>query len=167
MSKFKGLSPGKPLPVFTPKSQPSSIRKVLDTALSLNKDFTYKYPPDTPTISGLTCSVCRQILTDPLEASCCFALSCASCVSRHRCHSCRSNSPVLKPNVPVKRLINSLPISCNFCQHSTLRGQFDEHLLTCELRPLTCKFCSEIVLPSSALDHVKLHPQEVIKFVFS
>ncbi|KAL0225109.1 hypothetical protein RCL1_003021 [Eukaryota sp. TZLM3-RCL] len=128
--------------------------------------FSYSLPPDSPTFDSLTCAVCLETLSDPLEALCCNNLVCTGCATRDKCPCCRATKPTLKPNIPIRRMIDNLPVICDYCDYKTTRGQFSFHLKSCSRRMLKCKLCGESVASGKAMDHLQCHSDVLVSTCF-
>ncbi|KAL0225337.1 hypothetical protein RCL1_003249 [Eukaryota sp. TZLM3-RCL] len=132
-----------------------------------SQSFVYKIPKNMIMIESLTCAVCLEVFTNPFESSCCNNVVCDLCKTTQTCSFCRQQKPSYRPCVPVKRMVEHLPVECSYCGHNTTKGQFDEHLKSCEKRPVKCKVCNEFVSFDLAFKHVQQHPQDVVKCLFS
>ncbi|KAL0217484.1 hypothetical protein RCL1_008065 [Eukaryota sp. TZLM3-RCL] len=116
------------------------------------------------------CIICLEIMTDPVETQCCHNLFCSSCITQQplqNCPCCRAPGPTIVPNVPVKRMIDDLPVSCNYCNKSGTRGEFGDHMRNCSGRPLNCNICGHSVIMEQAISHLQSHMEEVLRVFFS
>ncbi|KAL0212031.1 hypothetical protein RCL1_005657 [Eukaryota sp. TZLM3-RCL] len=128
---------------------------------------TLQLSEESASVKSLVCKVCLELLIEPVEANCCNNLFCRCCVSKlNNCPCCRSSTPSFLLNVPVKRMVNDLAVTCKFCSLSTTRGDFSDHLKKCPRRPLKCKYCDELVAKSDAVKHLENHLDNVLKDCF-
>ncbi|KAL0227431.1 hypothetical protein RCL1_003575 [Eukaryota sp. TZLM3-RCL] len=82
-----------------------------------------------------------------------------------RCPCCRTSSPAFKPNIAVRRMIDSLPSTCPNCHYGTCRGNLKQHLKKCPEMILSCRCCAISLCRQDFLSHVvETHAEEVVKF---
>ena len=93
-------------------------------------------------MADLKCPVCLDLCEDPIETGCCHKLLCKSCMEKleNKCVYCRRECNITA-SVIAKRMINSLPHTCEHCQSKISRGDKIEHALKCGKIPIVCPVC--------------------------
>ena len=98
-------------------------------------DCKFVEPP--PSAFQTECPVCRLLLRDPYQATCCGTSFCHSCSEQVRsdnnlCPTCRKDDFMVFPNKGLKRSLNQLHVSCthskNGCKWRGELGELDHHL---------------------------------------
>ena len=85
-----------------------------------------------PSVFQTKCPICRLILRDPYEATCCaysFCYTCSQQVRRNNspCPWCRKDKFEVKENVSMRRSLNQLRIYCTYnIDGCTWRGELGE-----------------------------------------
>jgi hypothetical protein len=85
-----------------------------------------------------------DIFEDAVETPCCHNLFCEACIKRTpTCPLCNLRiNPLdgLKPNIPIRRLVLELSISCpnEHCDNIIRKGEIEKHLKLCPYTPVSC-----------------------------
>jgi len=93
-------------------------------------DCEFTEPP--PRVYQTTCPICRLILRDPCEATCCaysFCYTCSQRVERNNspCPWCRKEKFEAKKNKGMRRSLNQLGVYCTYSiDGCTWRGELGE-----------------------------------------
>lgn len=99
----------------------------------------------SPLPSYLECEICLDVLSEPLQTSCCGQSYCKECISKLKkkvCPHCRENLEVF-PDKKSIRFINELKIKCpyhieNKCHWKGFSSELESHLKNCEVKPVFC-----------------------------
>ena len=99
----------------------------------------------SPLPSHLECEICLDVLTDPVQTSCCGQSYCKDCISKLRkqvCPHCRENLEAF-PDKKSVRFINDLQIKCPYhiddkCQWKGSSSELKNHLKICDIKPVFC-----------------------------
>ena len=116
------------------------------------------------------CSVCKNIICEPHQVTCCGAVSCQECIRAQKdaekpCWSCKCNSDNYD-SVPDKRF-NEAMVKCpkgyKGCQWTGKFRMLKEHLNPepaperrlngCQFYKIHCLYCNELVRRSKVNDH--------------
>ena len=106
-----------------------------------------------PTAFQAECPICRFVLREPYQATCCRASFCQTCIhplqtKKSPCPTCRGDFQVF-PNTGLKQSLNQLYVYCahkdckDGCKWSGELQEFEQHLnenYSEETRLLGCKF---------------------------
>jgi len=141
------IPPPKPRP-----PSPEEMTKMLDEELKRGMSFTLV--ENQPDIPSLTCSICLELMKDPVLHSACGNLFCAKCIKDvSQCPLCRgtldANSFVPAPKM-VTNKIASIKVSCDRCHTTMSLEAFNErHKNTCWF---SCPFQCGSTVPFSAFE---------------
>ena len=99
----------------------------------------------SPLPSHLECEICLDILSDPVQTSCCGQGYCKSCICQVKnkvCPHCREMLEVF-PDKKCARLVNTLEIKCPYhiedkCQWKGSSSELKDHLKLCDIKPIIC-----------------------------
>ena len=126
-------------------------------ASPVNYEFVDKVPEDHQ------CTICTNILTDPVLTGCCGQLFCASCLKnwlrrQRTCPHCQNANSHFMKDKRMKRAIDSLNIYCPHhskgCDEITTLGECNQHLEKCLFVEVSCtKKCGERMLRKELQDH--------------
>ncbi len=134
-------------------------------AKEVNYEFVDKLPEDHH------CTICTNILTDPVLTECCGQLFCDGCLKKwlkrkKTCPHCRKVKFHFIKDLRMKRTINSLKIYCpnrsKGCDIITTLGECNQHLEKCLFVEVSCtKKCGERMLQKELQDHEDTSAQTV------
>ena len=108
---------------------------------TVNYEFVDKVPEDH------ICSICTNVLTDPLLVECCGQLFCEECLikwlqKQKTCPHCRKKNFNFIKDLRMKRLINGSKIYCpnrfKGCEKIITVGECSTHLETCLFVEVPC-----------------------------
>ncbi len=126
-------------------------------AKEVNYEFVDKVPEDHQ------CTICTNILTDPVLTECCGQLFCDGCIKKwlqkqKTCPHCRDVNFASIKDKRMKRVINSLKVYCpnrsKGCDKITTLGECNQHLEKCLFVEVSCtKKCGERMLRKELQDH--------------
>ena len=126
-------------------------------ASPVNYEFVDKVPEDHH------CTICTNILTDPVLTECCGQLFCDGCLKKwlqqqKTCPHCRKINFVSIKDKRIKRAIDNLKTYCpnrsKECDKITTLGECNQHLEKCLFVEVSCtKKCGEIMLRKELQDH--------------
>ena len=127
-------------------------------------------PP--PAYLQYSCSICKLILREPHQTSCCNTSFCRVCIERveannNPCPSCKKRVFNKFPDVQLQRVVNVLEVLCTFnsqgCMWVGLLGHLDKHLNLnpdpatqpegCHFASIPCIYCFEPVQRLNAQFH--------------
>ena len=98
-----------------------------------------------PLPGHLECEICLDILSDPVQTSCCGQGYCKSCIDQVKNSVCPHCREILKvfPDKKCLRFINTLKIKCPYhtedkCQWKGSSSALKDHLKLCGIKPITC-----------------------------
>jgi hypothetical protein len=121
-----------------------------DLVLAENKDFA----------NDLKCSICLELLYDPLSCQNCCSNFCSKCieiwqVTNKKCPM-RCELKIQKLNKTATSLLNKIKLSCpNKCQQIVVYENFISHLeRDCSLTKVSCKGCGLEGTLESIKDHL-------------
>jgi hypothetical protein len=123
---------------------------------------------DNEILESFNCPICLDVCNDPVESSCCKNLYCLDCSNslNSECSFCRKRCR-FERSILAKRLIDKLPLTCEYCKLKTCRGNLRSHYNSCEEFPISCPVdaCDLDKIPKSKImDHlIQRHKNEVIK----
>ncbi len=116
--------------------------------------ISYKFVDKVP--EDHQCTICTNILTDPVLTGCCGQHFCEACLytwldteSREYCPHCRNEDMEYIQSLHMKRNVNKLKIYCpnqsKGCEHITTLGECEKHLETkCVFEDVSCTLkCGE------------------------
>ncbi|KAL0228634.1 hypothetical protein GEMRC1_013254 [Eukaryota sp. GEM-RC1] len=109
---------------------------------------------DTNEMNNYKCSICLDILQNPVEFKCCHNVSCKTCAITKTCPFCRHSPPKIVENIPVQRMLNSLRVKCNHCPYETTIGEYPTHYNSCPGLLKKCVVCNSSFRTSDFLQHV-------------
>lgn len=97
-------------------------------------DDIYKY---------LECPICLDLCNDPVEAHCCHSIYCKACAIsiKSKCSLCKSQIFQFSSSIISKRMLDSIPVECDYCKEKSTRGNLESHLKRCPKRLFKCHFC--------------------------
>ncbi len=126
-------------------------------ASPVNYEFVDKVPEDHQ------CTICTNILTDPVLTECCGQLFCEGCLKKwlqkqKTCPHCREINFVSIKDKWMKRAIDSLKVYCpnrsKGCDKITTLSECNQHLEKCLFVEVSCtKKCGEIMIRKELQDH--------------
>ncbi len=126
-------------------------------ASPVNYEFVDKVPEDHQ------CTICTNILTDPVLTGCCGQLFCDGCLKKwlqkqKTCPHCREANFNNMKDKRMKRAIDTLNIYClnrsKGCDKITTLGECNQHLEKCLFVEVSCtKKCGERMLRKELQDH--------------
>ncbi len=126
-------------------------------ASPVNYEFVDKVPEDHQ------CTICTNILTNPVQNECCGQLFCDGCLKKwlqkqKTCPHCREANFNNMKDKRMKRAIDSLKIYCpnrsKGCDKITTLGECNQHLEKCLFVEVSCtKKCGERMLRKELQDH--------------
>ncbi len=126
-------------------------------ASPVNYEFVDKVPEDHH------CTICTNILTDPVMTKCCGQDFCDGCIKKwlqqqKTCPHCREINFVFIKDKRMKRAIDNLKIYCpnrsKGCDKITTLGECNQHFEKCLFVEVSCtKKCGEIMLQKELQDH--------------
>lgn len=94
--------------------------------------------PYADIIENFRCVVCYELADNSVECLLCGNVFCKGCVFNIKCPLCR-NSSTYKDSFFARRIIDSLPVSCEACKTTTTRGGLLDHQRQCDERIFHCK----------------------------
>ena len=95
--------------------------------------------------SHLECEICLDVLSNPVQTSCCGQSYCKDCISKiikKVCPHCRENLEVF-PDKKSIRFMNELEVKCpyhieNKCRWKGSSSELNNHLRICNYKPVLC-----------------------------
>ncbi len=135
-----------------------------------DKQFEYKYIKEVS--PKYNCSICTDILTDPILTECCGQHFCKACIEKwfregeKSCPICRRNNFLHFLDKSKLRDIEELEVECPNkqygCQENITRGSLKEHLATkCTHGTVECtNKCDDIMFRKDLQEHLKEHCQK-------
>jgi hypothetical protein len=120
--------------------------------------------PSNDVFDSLKCVVCFEISRDAVECLTCGNIFCRMCVYNIKCPLCRSHS-AYKDSYFARKIIECMPIKCEFCSETTTKGKVQEHLDKCQGRNYKCKNvkCSFEGKREAFLKHIEeSHQSEIL-----
>jgi len=110
----------------------------------------------------LNCTICKNIMEDASEVSCCGSTFCEDCIaiwltSNNSCPSCRRvlTMSECRPNRAIQKIISNLPDKCKYdCGSCINRGIRKEHETKCLLAEETCITCGSKVIRNGMEQHL-------------
>lgn len=127
------------------------------TCGGLDKNFI-DTPPDE-----LVCLICQTVADNPYQLICCGKLYCKSCLDRQKkvansCPTCRRPIQSFQDHLSSRR-IKTLRVWCDNerygCQWEGELMNLKGHVLQCRHNAVPCKLCSQRVLRSEIVSHLK------------
>ncbi|XP_064389172.1 TNF receptor-associated factor 5-like [Halichondria panicea] len=122
-----------------------------------NYEFVDKVPEDHH------CTICTNILTDPVLTGCCGQHFCNGCLKnwlrrKKTCPHCQTDNFQCMKNLRMKRAIDSLKIYCpnrsKGCDKITTLGECNQHLEKCLFVEVSCtKKCGKKIFRKELQDH--------------
>lgn len=117
-------------------------------------------------VGMLSCAVCLEIATLPVETSCCHHVFCRLCVeSLAACPTCRASPMQAKQSVVLTRMVDALPAKCpRGCPAVLTRGALAAHERACPNAVLACSMCELSAQRPKMLEHlVAAHGDRVLE----
>mmetsp|Transcript_24174 Transcript_24174/g.37168 ORF Transcript_24174/g.37168 Transcript_24174/m.37168 type:complete len:311 (+) Transcript_24174:3485-4417(+) len=107
-----------------------------------------------------TCPICLDIYRNAVETPCCHNLFCEECIKQTpSCPLCKRRiEGQLHPNIPIRRLVNDLSVTCSNegCSKVVKIGDIDRHLEACKYTLVDCPNSSECgLIPRKNLEDHK------------
>ncbi len=125
------------------------------------KEVNYEFVDKVPEYHY--CTICTNILTDPVLTECCGQLFCDGCLKKwlqkqKTCPHCREINFVSIKDKRMKRAIDSLKVYCpnrsKGCDKITALGECNQHLEKCLFVEVSCtKKCRESMIRKELQDH--------------
>ena len=134
--------------------------------------YDCKFVEQPPNAFQTECPVCRLLLRDPYQATCCGTSFCYLCSQRIKagkncCPTCRKDNFEVFPNKGLKRSISQLPVFCTHrndggCTWMGELGELQNHLnkVTHTSRSFHYENNGLVVVISSQYDRVACCMQE-------
>ncbi|KAL0248634.1 hypothetical protein GEMRC1_003868 [Eukaryota sp. GEM-RC1] len=94
--------------------------------------FTFLAPPNT--LQQVSCQRCGYVVQQAVETTCCNVLVCQECCVDLGCCPCCHLSQLYYStvaNLSVRRMVDGLPVRCDYCSHVTSAGEFEFHFRNC------------------------------------
>ena len=99
----------------------------------------------SPLPSYFECEICLDVLSNPVQTSCCGQSYCKNCIDQLQnnvCPHCRANLEIF-PDRKSIRLINDLKIKCPYhigrrCHWKGSPSELKSHLCKCDIKPIIC-----------------------------
>ena len=87
------------------------------------------------------CPICIKIAKNPVESDCCGNIFCSLCTKKlSNCPICRKENLKTHPSLLIRKIINAIPIKCNFeCGYINTVDFMEQHYLSCQNRLFICK----------------------------
>ena len=117
----------------------------------------------SPLPSHLECEICLDVLSDPVQTSCCGQGYCKNCISKVRNNVCPHCCAMLKcfPDKKSLRIINDLQIKCPYhiegkCLWRGYSSELKNHLKNCDIKPITCSLgCGKLFEKKNEVIHIQ------------
>ena len=119
-------------------TEPNGSPKEDDWKETIPGGYDCKFVEQPPTVFQTDCPVCRLLLRDPYQATCCGTSFCCSCIEQLQvcnniCPTCRKDNFEVSPNKGLKRSLNQLQVFCTHrkdgCTWTGELGELDHHLI--------------------------------------
>ena len=118
----------------------------------------------------LTCPICLDVAVDAFESECCSKVYCGACLkTKYKdCPTCRHSPFALKPNLVVRKMVNSLPVDCA-CGTKVMRGNLKDHLTLCPQTIHKCSFncCTFEDKTDNFLNHIQENHRKDLISIFT
>ena len=86
------------------------------------------------------CLSCKTFAQEAMETLCCFTVLCRSCSGAlDACPSCTTEEFKARTSGLARRIIASLPATCQACEHKTIFSEIEKHYAVCPNRAMRCK----------------------------
>ena len=91
-----------------------------------------------------TCSICLNVLRNPVETNCCQTLFCDSCIAHwlnnsSLCPQCKQVLSVqVRPNRILMNILNEMLFKCNFCEDRIRYEDSQRHKTHCRALNFVC-----------------------------
>ena len=127
---------------------------------SIRKGYECEFTSDPPVNLQLLCPICRLVLREPHETTCCQSNFCRVCIERieannNPCPSCKRRVFNKSPNIRLQRALNGLEVTCTYksqgCRWVGLLGNLESHFnlnpepacqpVGCHFAPVSCLYC--------------------------
>lgn len=129
------------------KRKPSPLPEWVESLLD-------SMPPPLPEFlessKGFMCPRCGKVLNDPHITSCGHT-TCRDCVLDN-CSECLHPTPFSIPNLVIADMLPERHVICFHCTLTMTIGTFDDHLSTCDKRPISCPHGCGQTYPRNDMD---------------
>ncbi|KAL0234966.1 hypothetical protein GEMRC1_001548 [Eukaryota sp. GEM-RC1] len=89
--------------------------------LTGTENFSFLSPQSL--LQHFSCTCCGSVLQQAVETTSCNRLTCRECsFDLNYCPHCHLSLPSTKDNLPVRRIVDNLPVQCNHCSYTTSAG---------------------------------------------
>lgn len=110
-------------------------KKHIDKARIVTKDVN----------NTVFCTICKELMDDPMECSICNAGFCKECISQNKkCPNNCVDNTIRKAHILVRNLLNSVQVKCenieNGCDKVLAFEYLKKHCSECEFKVITCKY---------------------------
>ena len=123
----------------------SQLRKIPTQKETVGYECEFVDPP--PPAFETKCPICRLLLREPHQATCCGTSFCQTCIQQvqdNKCPICRTKDFEISPNKGLKRSLNQLHVYCTYhkdgCTWSGELQALDRHLNEGETQLVGCQF---------------------------
>ena len=123
----------------------SQLRKISTQKETVGYECEFVDPP--PPAFETKCPICRLLLREPYQATCCGTSFCQTCIQQvqgNKCPICRTKDFEISPNKGLKRSLNQLHVYCTYhkdgCTWSGELQALDRHLNEEETQIVGCQF---------------------------
>ena len=123
----------------------SQLKKISTHKETVGYECEFVEPP--PPAFQTECLICRWVLREPYQATCCGTSFCQTCIQRvqdNKCPNCRTKNFEMSPNKGLKRSLNQLHVYCTHskvgCTWSGELQTLDEHINEEETQLVGCQF---------------------------
>lgn len=106
---------------------------------------------------------------EPQSTNCCnktFWKACIKRVPTPECPNCRMLNFSYSLNSELEKIIQTLPVACEFCSKDIKQEELADHTRVCEERKITCKFCHTSIAIKDLTSHVQSEHFEVLLHTF-
>jgi hypothetical protein len=129
--------------IFQERAQ-SADGELRKKEIAINTLIEKKMPSGSDKVNDfINCPICLEMIEDAMETPCCNNIFCEKCIIRtETCPICtrRYNMYQLAPNIPMRRLINEIVISCKNegCEVQCTKANLTKHNAICEFEVVEC-----------------------------
>lgn len=119
------------------------------------------------------CMICHGVMDQPFMTTCCGKSFCEACIKRlNTCPNCNASNPSIYLNRALRDIIDAQQVYCvhksDGCEWVGERGKHGEHLQSCDLDLVDCKFgcghrCLSRDMEKHLEENVNIHQQLHIK----
>ena len=140
------------MPASNPLRPEGGVQKSQPKEISSQKEiggYECNFVDSLPTAFQTECLICRLVLHEPYQATCCGTNFCQTCIQEVQdneipCPNCRAEDFQVFPNKGLKRSLNQLHVYCthskNGCTWSGELQALEEHLNEEETQLVGCQF---------------------------